>query len=275
MADTNKVKYGIKNCYYAVITEAPDGTISYGTPKRFPGAVSLGLDPTTAETDPFYADDIIYFQAPGRTSGYSGDFEIAKVWDDFRQDIYGEYADANGMQLEDADVMPKSFALMAEFQGDKHAVRHVWFNCTATRPSSGSATIEDSITPQTETITITSIPATFNDKHIIKGKVDPTNPKYATFFEAVLVPDTQPATPQVVLSDSNISIIEGFKRTITAAVVPAGTPVVWTSSDDTVATVTDGEITAVAPGTAVITATITVDSTDYTDTCNVTVVPAI
>ena len=56
--------------------------------------------------------------------------------------------------------------------------------------------------------------------------------------------------------------------------MPYGTTVTWTSSDDEVATVTDGVVTGVAAGTATITATITVDGTSYTDTCAVTVTAA-
>lgn len=190
MADTNKVKFGIKSCYYAVITEGQDGSITYGTPVAFPGAVSLSLDPEGGEPEPFYADDIIYYQSPGSNSGYSGDFEVAKVPDSFRTDVLGDVIDGNGMLVEDADTVTKSFALIAQFSGDKHNTRHVWYNCTATRPTSGSATIEETAEPQTESITITSIPATFGTRHIVKAKATPDNTAaYAAFFSAVQIPD--------------------------------------------------------------------------------------
>ena len=189
MVDTNKVKFGIKSCYYSVITEAADGTITYGTPVAFPGAVSLSLDPEGGDPEPFYADDIIYYQSPGTNSGYSGDFEVAKVPDSFRTDVLGEVTDDNGMLVEDADATSKAFALIAQFSGDKHNTRHVWYNCTASRPSSGSATIEDSASPQTESITITAISATFGDRHIVKAKATPDNTTaYNAFFTAVQVP---------------------------------------------------------------------------------------
>ena len=67
-------------------------------------------------------------------------------------------------------------------------------------------------------------------------------------------------------------IVGGETLTLTATVAPddaADKTVTWTSSDETVATVTDGVVTAVAAGTA----TITVTTTDgaKTATCTVTV----
>ena len=38
----NKVKFGLRNVYYSVITETADG-IEYGTPKQILGAVNMSL----------------------------------------------------------------------------------------------------------------------------------------------------------------------------------------------------------------------------------------
>lgn len=81
-------------------------------------------------------------------------------------------------------------------------------------------------------------------------------------------------TPSVTLDKETASINVGGTATLTATTVPAGETVTWTSSDDTVATVSSGTVTGVAAGTATITATITVDETDYTATCAVTVAGA-
>ena len=80
--------------------------------------------------------------------------------------------------------------------------------------------------------------------------------------------------PEIVLDRSNVSVVENGTAKINASVMPYGAAVTWTSSNDEVATVSGGVVTGVAAGTATITAKITVDETDYTDTCTVTVTAA-
>lgn len=52
---------------------------------------------------------------------------------------------------------------------------------------------------------------------------------------------------------------------------PAGTPVLWTSSNEDVVTVNNGAVTAIDAGDAVVTAQITVDGVVLSDSCNVSV----
>ena len=174
MADTNKIKYGIKNCYYAVATIAANGSATYGTPVALPGAVSMSLEPQ-GESNPFYADNIVYYTSIAN-NGYEGDLELAKIPESFMTDVLGYSADGNDVIYEDANAPVIHFALMFQFEGDAHAKRHVLYNCTAARPSLSGTTKEDSITPQTETITITAT-TIYNaalDKDIVKASCTPT-----------------------------------------------------------------------------------------------------
>lgn len=173
MADTNKIKYGISRCYYAIATIASNGSATYGSPKALPGAVSLSLD-QQGETNKFYADNIVYYTSVAN-NGYEGDLEVAKLTDDFLKDILGYQADANGVLFENAGAEPVHFALMFQFEGDAHARRHVLYNCTANRPSVSGSTKEDSIEPQTETVTITATTIYHPgfDLDIVKASVTP------------------------------------------------------------------------------------------------------
>ena len=186
MADTNKIKYGIKNVWYAVATIAANGSATYSTPVALPGAVSLSLDPQ-GDTSPFYADNIVYYTSIAN-NGYEGDLELAKIPDDFLKDVLGYGVDGNGALYEDANAAVVHFALMFQFEGDAHAKRHVLYNCTAARPSISGSTKEESIEPQTETLSITAT-TVYNasyDKDVVKASVTPTeSTQYNAWTSAV------------------------------------------------------------------------------------------
>ena len=110
MADTNKVKFGLKNVHYAVLTET-SGVITYGTPVAIKGAVNLTLDPSGDETN-FFADDTKYY-AVTNDAGYTGSVEFAKIPDQFKKDVLGFVEDTNNILFEDAEVEPKSLAAPA------------------------------------------------------------------------------------------------------------------------------------------------------------------
>ena len=80
------------------------------------------------------------------------------------------------------------------------------------------------------------------------------------------------AVTNISLSESRITLRTGNTKYITATVSPANAynkRVIWTSSDENVAVVEDGLVTAVSKGTATITAT--TEDGNCSATCNVTV----
>lgn len=152
----NKVKFGLKNCHYALVTLGDDGTATFGTPVAMPGAVSLSLD-AEGENEPFYADDSVYYMVSDN-NGYSGDLELALIPESFLTDIMHETEDNNGVLYENKDVEPEHFALLFEFTGDQRKIRHCMYYCSASRPSVSGNTREDSTEVQTETLSLTVSP---------------------------------------------------------------------------------------------------------------------
>lgn len=152
----NKVKFNICNVHYAPIIVAEEGTVSFGTPVPMPGAVSISMDPT-GEPESFYADGIEYYVI-NNNQGYDGDLELAMIPESFRTDILKEEQDANKVLVENANSETGSFALLFEFDGDIRKIRHVLYNCTASRPTIESKTNEDEKEVQTETLTIKARP---------------------------------------------------------------------------------------------------------------------
>ena len=182
----NKVKYNLKNVHAAKLTVGEQGAFTYAAPQAIPGAVSISLD-AEGDTSPFYADGIVYFRS-NTNNGYSGDLEIALIPEWFRTDILLEEKDSNGVLVEKSTVteMPK-FALLFEFDGDVHGIRHVLYNCSASRPSIASETKEDTIEPVTETLSLTADPRADG---LVKARTGDTTTEetYNNWYQSVYVP---------------------------------------------------------------------------------------
>ena len=181
----NKVKYGLKNVYYAKATLDADNVATYGTPVAWPGAVNLSLD-AEGGTTKFRADNIDYWIGQSN-NGYSGDFESALIPDSFRRDILGDVVDSNGLLVENAEAKTTYFALLFQFEGDEKNTRHVMYKCSATRPSVSGQTTDEEIEPQTETLTITaaSVHNSGLDLDVVKARCNEGDTPYSTWFDAV------------------------------------------------------------------------------------------
>ena len=187
----NKVKFNICNVHYAPISLGEDGTVTFATPVAMKGAVSLSLDPN-GEPESFYADGVEYYII-SNNMGYDGDLELAMIPEHFRTDILKEEADANHVLVENANVETGSFALLFEFDGDIKKIRHVLYNCSASRPKIESKTNEESREIQTETLTIKARPLS---EGYVKAKTgdSTTEAVYTAWYESVYMPIAESPT---------------------------------------------------------------------------------
>ena len=181
----NKVKYNLKNAHYAMLHIAQDGTVSYGTPVAIPGAVSISLD-ANGEPENFYADGIAYYVI-NNNMGYDGDLELAMIPESFRVDALNETLDDNNVLIENANTELNSFALLFEFDGDVKHIRHVLYNCSASRPGIEGKTNEESREVQTETLTIKATPLASG---VVKAKTGNTTNStvYQNWYSSVYMP---------------------------------------------------------------------------------------
>lgn len=184
----NKVKFGLSNVHVLFIEKYDAETKAYTYEKgedgkdkirAISGAVDLSLDPQGDNTE-FYADDGLFF-AQAANTGYSGDLEIARIPDWFRQEALGEIIDDNGVQIEKSDAIIKPFVLFYEIAGDVSKTRFVNYHCTVARPSQKGHTTENTITPATDSMTITAQPR-LNDK-CTKGFVNSDDEAHADVYK--------------------------------------------------------------------------------------------
>lgn len=183
----NKIEYGLRNVYYALIESYDVNTqkYTYGTPVPIPGAVSVSFS-ASGDSSPFYADNIVYYNVQ-TNAGYEGDLEIALIPDSFRTDILGE-KEIDGMLAEISDATGKEFALMFQFEGDASGKRHVMYRCSSKRPDVASKTKEDNTTPNTSMLTITCM-ARENDHYIKSSLLEAKNKtRYDNWFTKVQEP---------------------------------------------------------------------------------------
>ena len=189
----NKVKFGLQNVYWAKINEwgeDPDGNKTvpaYGESKHLPGAVSLSID-ANGEAENFHADNGVYYVI-NNNAGYTGDLEIALITTEFATEILGEILDNNGVLVERNDTELAQFALMFEFLGDKHHIRHVMYCCSASRPTTESATTEESTEVKTEKLSLKATPLPTG---LVKSKTteSTTEAVYNNWFKMPYNPDT-------------------------------------------------------------------------------------
>lgn len=121
---------------------------------------------------------------------------------------------------------------------------------------------------------------TMEHRPVIGGKAHNLNIKTIKITEGDDDPSAAPDATSIEMDVTPFNLVEGYKKTLTAAVKPdeAVQSITWTSSEPTVATVsTTGVVEAIAPGSAVIraaatnfpniykevTVTVTADSVDY------------
>lgn len=188
MANDGKVRFGLINVHYAVMSTSELGVVSWEPPKRIPGAVNLDMAPQ-GDTYTFYADNTAYYVST-RNDGYKGDLEIALVPASFLVDVLAEKVDSTDkVQVEYANAEGKQFALLFQIDGDATETLFVMYNCTCSRPNTTGKTLDNSKTPNTEKLTITASPMA-DGKVKARTTAETPEPVRQNWFKQVWVPGT-------------------------------------------------------------------------------------
>lgn len=196
--------------------------------------------------------------------------------------ITGKSVDpATGAYVDDEGV-EKYYALGYRLKLTDGTYRYVWRlkGAFSNIPDETSTTESDSVDTNNQSVVYTGNKTLYSfEAGNIKGRakavvIDERDglADVSGFFSQVITPDNvaslaKATTTAISLSSSSESIVKDETATITATTTPSGQHVTWSSSNPAVATVSGGVITAVAVGTAVVTAT----SGNYSASCAVTV----
>lgn len=122
------------------------------------------------------------------------------------------------------------------------------------------------------TVSVSGNVVTVTSKAVGTANVTVTSKADPTYSEVVAVTVTAVPITSVTLDKNTDALYVGSATTLTPTVLPSNATqtITWTSSNESVATVSGGVVTAVAAGTATIKATSTQDNTKYAE-CVVTV----
>ena len=147
--------------------------------------MSISLD-ANGEPENFYADGVAYYVI-NNNMGYEGDLELAMIPEDFRISVLKEKLDENNVLVENANTELNSFALLFEFDGDVKHIRHVLYNCSASRPGIEGKTNEESREVQTETLSIKATPLASG---VVKAKTgnNTSEMTYQNWYRSVYMP---------------------------------------------------------------------------------------
>lgn len=186
----NKVEFGISNLHVGTYSVADDGTVTLGEPYHQRGAVSFSPEQDSSENN-FYADDINYWSE--YTEGpFAGNLVVALFDDDFKTQFLGYVRLTNGGLARVKGAIKPNAYVAFEIKGDAEKRRAIFYNCSFGAITREHTTIEDTKTPNTETLPVTI--AGDNATGVTKAVLKPGDAGYDTLF-------TAPAAPEIAESE--------------------------------------------------------------------------
>lgn len=263
------------------------------------GVTAFNESPSGAEPTALYADNIKYLNLMSAEE-FAATLEAYTYPDEF-EECDGSKELAPGVYI--GQQNRKLFALCYrtllgdDVNGTDLGYKlHIVYNCLASPSEKGHATVNDSPEAANPSWEISTTPVEVSGSKptatvvIDSTKVDAQ--KLAAFEDilygtagtdgelpfpaAIAAHFGGSATPEIEL-DKHVANITGT-GTVTLNVTkktPDDAVVTWTeNSSSAVCTVSGGVVTGVAAGSAIVTATITVDGVDYIDTCTIVVAAA-
>lgn len=269
---------GLRDVSFASLIEGTDvvgGIPQYGTMQKYERSVSAKITPKS-NGEPIYSDDSMEDMIQ-KFDSIDIDIELNQLGPATRAFLQGAKL-INGVLIENKDDVPPWVAMsFRSLKSDKKNYRYACllkgqFQLTADNYDTDA----DKLKTQTATIKGTFIPRESDGNWRLLADTDgegvDANSLAVWLIEVPTIPPSVAVT-SINLNKTTDSIIVGASDTLSVTFTPTNATnktIYWTSSNPLVATVNgSGKVTAVATGTATITAT-TMDG-NKTATCAVTV----
>lgn len=271
---------GVEGLVYAPIIEDTRDNFSTGAVKELAGVAEIGR--TTDSTNEAHYYDNIPAVIVSSTGSDEVTISASAIPLDILADITGQAYDSDTGMFVEQERKPGYFALGYITQDTNGNNYYVWrLKGTFNIPDQTNTTKTDGTDANGQEITYTGISTTHKfTKTGAHAKAITVNTgldlaDVSNFFSSVQTPDTVVAksiTPTIEVTPANAFIEVGGTVALAANVYPASETVTWTASGEAVTVSDAGLVTAGdSAGTAVVTASITVDGRTYSDSCNVTV----
>ena len=270
---------GVEGLVYAEVLKDTKTEFTTGTVKDLAGVATIAKATANANEAHYY--DNIPAVVITSTGADTVTITASAIPLDTLGEITGQDYDADLGVLIEGERTPKYFAIGYKTQDTNGNDYYVWrLKGMFAIPDQTNNTKNEGTDANGQELVYTGINTTHKFSKNNKGaKALVVNTALgladvSDFFDEVKTPDTLKAAsevPQVVLNNSHIALEVGQTATLVATTTPSSAVVTWTSSSSTVASVAAGVVSALDAGSTTITAKITVDGTDYTDTCAVTV----
>ena len=267
----------------------------YGTGVAWNGVTSIEENPSGADFNAIYADDIKYLNIQGAEE--FGATLGAYTYPDEFAECDGEVMPVPGLSIGQQARKPFGLCYRTTIGNDTEGIEygyklHLVYGARVTPSSKSYSTINESPEPAEMSWEMNTTPVAVSGmKPTSIIKLDSTKFGAAKMAEIedilygtvssdarLPLPDEVVAIMgadiyEITLDKANVTLTEGETITLKATTTPKDAEVDWETSAEGKATVSDaGVVAAVSAGSAVITATITdSDQNEYSDTCRVTV----
>ncbi len=182
----NKVLFGFSDLYVGTYTVGAGGVVTMGTPYHQAGAVGFSPE-AQSDQSTFYADNIPYYVTYS-DGAIEGDLTVAMFDDAFKTQFLGYTALSDGGLAQIKGATKPNVYIAFEVQGDTEARKVIFYNGSFGAITREYATTEDTVEPQTESISVSF--AGDNNTGATMATYKPGDTGYSTLF-------TNPAAPAI------------------------------------------------------------------------------